>query len=162
LTDAMVERVAIEGNRATGVSVLLSGGRQMFHARREVIVSAGSVNSPKLLQLSGIGPGALLQRMGIGVVRANDNVGGNLQDHLGVNYYYQATEPTLYSLLSPWWGKLLQGMRYVLLRRGPLSFSVNQCVGLVRSREALDRPDQQLYLNPVPYTAAPSGKRPII
>ncbi|MEP9373612.1 GMC family oxidoreductase N-terminal domain-containing protein [Mesorhizobium sp. KR1-2] len=162
VTKAMVERIAIEGQRATGVSVMLPSGRQTFRARKEVIVSAGSVNSPKLLQLSGLGPGALLQEMGIEIVRANDNVGGNLQDHLGINYYYKATEPTLNTTLSPWWGKLLQGMRYVLARRGPLSLSVNQCGGFVRSREGLERPDQQLYLNPVTYTTAPSDKRPII
>ncbi|MDH6229693.1 choline dehydrogenase [Mesorhizobium soli] len=160
--DAMVERIVVEAHRATGVSVLLKSGRQIFKARKEVIVSAGSVNSPKLLQLSGIGPGALLRQMGIAVVHANDNVGGNLQDHLGINYYYKATEPTLNSMLSPWWGKVLQGARYVLTRRGPLSLSVNQCGGFVRSNEALERPDQQLYLNPVTYTTAPSNKRPII
>lgn len=159
---AMVERVVVEAGRATGVSVLLPSGRQTFKARKEVIVSAGTVNSPKLLQLSGIGPSALLNEMGIAIVRANDNVGGNLQDHLGINYYYKATEPTLNSMLSPWWGKLLQGARYVLTRRGPLALSVNQCGGFVRSREGLERPDQQLYLNPVTYTTAPSNKRPII
>lgn len=162
VTGALVERVTMEAGRTTGVSVLLSSGRQAFRARKEVIVSAGSVNSPKLLQLSGLGPGALLREMGIEIVRANDNIGGNLQDHLGINYYYKANEPTLNSMLSPWWGKLLQGMRYVLARRGPLSLSVNQCGGFVRSREGLERPDQQLYLNPVTYTTAPSDKRPII
>lgn len=162
VTNAMVERIDMRDGRATGISVLLAGGRQQFSARKEVIVSAGAVNSPKLLQMSGIGPGALLSEMGIEIVRANDNVGGNLQDHLGINYYYKATEPTLNSMLSPWWGKLLQGMRYVLAKRGPLGLSVNQCGGFVRSRPDLDRPDQQLYLNPVTYTTSPSNKREII
>ncbi|MHA6646335.1 GMC family oxidoreductase [Mesorhizobium sp. A623] len=162
VTNAMVERIDVRDGRATGISVLLASGRQQFSARKEVIVSAGAVNSPKLLQMSGIGPGALLSEMGIEIVRANDNVGGNLQDHLGINYYYKATEPTLNSMLSPWWGKLLQGMRYVLAKRGPLGLSVNQCGGFVRSSANLDRPDQQLYLNPVTYTTSPSNKRPII
>jgi len=162
VTNAMVERVDISGRRATGVSVLLAGGRQQFRARKEVIVAAGAVNSPKLLQMSGIGPGELLSGMGIGIVRDNANVGGNLQDHLGINYYYKASEPTLNSMLSPWWGKLLQGMRYVLFKRGPLGLSVNQCGGFVRSHAGLNRPDQQLYLNPVTYTTSPSNKRPII
>ena len=162
VTNAMVERIDMRGGRAAGVSVLLAGGRQQFRARKEVIVSAGAVNSPKLLQMSGIGPGELLSGMGIEIVRDNANVGGNLQDHLGINYYYKATEPTLNSMLSPWWGKLFQGMRYVLFRRGPLGLSVNQCGGFVRSRAGLDRPDQQLYLNPVTYTTSPSNKREII
>ncbi|MGE0241730.1 MAG: GMC family oxidoreductase, partial [Parvibaculaceae bacterium] len=133
LTEALVERVVITQGRATGVCVLLSSGRQQFQARKDVIVCAGAVNSPKLLQLSGIGPGKLLRALGIDIVRANDNVGGNLQDHLGISYFYKATEPTLNSMLSPWWGKLLQGARYVLTRRGPLGLSVNQCGGFVRS-----------------------------
>lgn len=162
VTHALVERLVTEARRVSAVSVLLRSGRQVFRARKEVIVSAGAVNSPKLLQLSGIGPGELLQEMGIGIVRANDHVGGHLQDHLGINYYYKATEPTLNSMLSPWWGKVLQGARYLLTRRGPLSLSVNQCGGFVRSCETLERPDQQLYLNPVTYTTAPSDKRPII
>ncbi len=162
LKNALVQRIRFNGRRAVGVEVRIDGHVQMFEATREVIVSAGSVNSPALLQLSGIGAGALLQNMQIPVVMENKNVGANLQDHLGINYYYKATEPTLNSMLAPWWGKVLQGMRYVLLKRGPLSLSVNQCGGFVRSRPELDRPDQQLYLNPVTYTTAPNNKRPII
>jgi choline dehydrogenase len=162
VTDAMVENLVIKTHRAVGVSVLLKSGRQIFRARKEVIVCAGAVNSPKLLQLSGVGPGALLQRMGVTIVQVNDNVGANLQDHLGIDYYYKANEPTLNSMLSPWWGKILQGARYMLTGRGPLSLSVNQCGGFVRSSDKLERPDQQLYLNPVTYTTAPSNKRPII
>ena len=162
LTGAMVERVIIVNGQAKGVSALLPSGRMQFDVRREVIVSAGSVNSPKLLQMSGIGPGGLLSELGIEVVRNNANVGGNLQDHLGIEYFYKATEPTLNSMLSPWWGKLFHGMRYVLARRGPLGLSVNQCGGFVRSDPAFDRPDQQLYLNPVTYTTAPSDTQPVI
>lgn len=162
LRNCLVERIVMENRRAAGVSVRTPSGIAVFKAAKEVIVSAGCVNSPQLLQLSGIGPATLLQRLGIPVVMANDNVGANLQDHLGINYYYKATEPTLNSMLSPWWGKALQGARYLLTRRGPLSLSVNQCGGFVRSKEGLDRPDQQLYLNPVTYTTAPADKRPII
>lgn len=162
VSNATVERINVIDGRADAISVQLASGKQQFRARKEVIVSAGAVNSPKLLQLSGIGPGSLLREMGIKVVRDNGNVGGNLQDHLGINYYYKATEPTLNSMLSPWWGKLLQGMRYVLSRRGPLSLSVNQCGGFVRSRDHLERPDLQLYLNPVTYTTSPDNKREII
>lgn len=162
LKNCLVDRILVEDRRATGVSIRTASGVQVFKARKEIIVSAGAVNSPKLLQASGIGPAALLQRLDIPLVVANDNVGANLQDHLGINYYYKATEPTLNSMLSPWWGKAIQGARYILTRRGPLSLSVNQCGGFVRSKDGLARPDQQLYLNPVTYTTAPSDKRPII
>ncbi|MCZ4352844.1 GMC family oxidoreductase N-terminal domain-containing protein [Roseovarius aestuarii] len=163
IKNAMVERVIVSNGRTTGVSVLLPTGKTQFDVRQEVIVSAGAVNSPKLLQMSGIGPGRLLREMGIEVVRDNGNVGGNLQDHLGINYYYKATEPTLNSMLSPWWGKLFHGVRYMLMRRGPLGLSVNQCGGFVRSDAALDAPDQQLYLNPVTYnTTSSTTKKPVI
>ena len=162
LTGAMAQRIVFDGKRAVGIEVLHRGQRKILRARREVIVSGGAVNSPKLLQLSGIGPGALLQSLDIPVLHDNSNVGGNLQDHLGINYYYKATEPTLNNQLAPWWGKLLQGMRYVLTRKGPLSLSVNQCGGFVRSRNAGRQADMQLYFNPVTYTTAPEGSRPII
>lgn len=162
VTHALVEKITITDGRATGVVARTRSGRPEFRSRGEVILAAGAVNSPQLLQLSGIGPGEVLRRNGIDIIRANDNVGGNLQDHLGINYYYKATEPTLNSLLSPWWGKLFQGARYVLTRRGPLGLSVNQCGGFIRSREGLKRPDQQIYLNPVTYTTSPEGARPII
>lgn len=162
VTKAMVDRIIITQGRAMGVTVRSAEGLQDFQARREIIVSAGAVNSPKLLQLSGIGPGKLLNEFGVEIAHANDNVGGNLQDHLGVSYYYKASEPTLNSQLAPWWGKLLHGARYVLTKRGPLGLSVNQCGGFVRSRAGLERPDQQLYLNPVTYTTSPGNKRRVI
>jgi choline dehydrogenase len=89
-------------------------------------------------------------------------VGGQLQDHLGINYYYKATEPTLNNLLHPMHGKLWAGLRYVLTRKGPLSVSVNQSGGFVRADAAGGAPDTQLYFNPVTYSTAPEGKRPLM
>ncbi|TIV89939.1 MAG: choline dehydrogenase, partial [Mesorhizobium sp.] len=83
-------------------------------AGREVILSGGSINSPQLLQLSGVGPSALLGNLGIPAVHANDNVGANLQDHVGINYTFKGKLPTLNQILRPWWGKLLVGMQYIL------------------------------------------------
>ncbi|MBT4888652.1 MAG: choline dehydrogenase [Rhodospirillales bacterium] len=162
ITKAEVMRIEFDGKRATGIEYRQNGQTHHIKAQREIIVSAGTVNTPKLLQLSGIGPGQVLQDNAITPILVNENVGGNLQDHLGINYYYKASEPTLNTMLSPWWGKLIQGMRYVLTRKGPLSLSVNQCGGFLRSREELDAPDQQFYLNPVSYTTQPEGKRTVI
>ncbi len=89
-----------------------------MRAGREVIVCGGSINSPQLLQLSGVGPAPLLQGLGIPVVHANANVGANLQDHVGINYTFKGREPTLNQILRPWWGKALVGMQYILLRSG--------------------------------------------
>jgi choline dehydrogenase len=164
LTHALARRVLFEGRRASAVEVLRKGELLTVRARRELILCAGAVNTPQLLQLSGIGPGALLQQHGIPQVFANDNVGGNLQDHLAVTYYYKATERTMNNELAPWWGKAWAGLRYLLARRGPLGLSVNQCGGFVRSSPAAPRPDLQLYFTPLTYatTNAVAGKRQVI
>lgn len=162
MTQALVHRVLFEGRRAVGVEFERDGQVQTVRARREVILSAGAVNSPQLLQLSGVGPADLLQRHGIALVLDNPAVGGQLQDHLGINYYYKATEPTLNNLLYPLHGKLWAGLRYVLTRKGPLSVSVNQSGGFVRSQALSPSADTQLYFNPVTYSTAPEGKRPLM
>jgi choline dehydrogenase len=81
-----------------------------------------------------------------------------MQDHLAMSYYYKATKPTLNNLLSPWWGKLKVGIQYVLGQKGPLSISVNQCGGFVKSSPDQAAPDMQLYCNPITYTLSSSGK----
>lgn len=156
VTGAMAERVLFEGRRATGVSYRKDGAVRAARARRAVVLSAGAVQSPQLLQLSGVGPGELLQRLGIPIVLAQGQVGANLQDHLAMSYYYQATEPTLNNVLSSAWGKLRVGLQYVATLKGPLSISVNQCGGFVRSHAGAAQADTQLYVNPITYTLAAS------
>ena len=131
-------------------------------ARREVIVCAGAVNSPQLLQLSGIGPAAHLGSLGLPVRLDNPNVGQHLQDHLCIDFLYRSRVATLNDELRPWHGKLRAGLRYIATRRGPLALSVNQAGGFVRSRPGLDRPNIQLYFSPLSYTRAPAGKRPLM
>jgi len=162
MTKAHVQDVTFDGNQATGVTFLRDGKIEQIQARKEVILCAGSVKSPQLLQLSGIGPGELLKHYAVKIIRENDNVGGNLQDHIAANYHYKATEPTVNNQLAPWWGKVVAGLKYGLSRRGPLSLSVNQCGGFVRSGPSVMRPDMQLYFNPLSYTTAPEGKRPLV
>jgi len=162
ITLALARRVLFEGRRAVGVEFERQGQLLSAKARREVILSAGAINSPQLLQLSGVGPADLLQKLGIPVVLDQPLVGGQLQDHLGINYFYRSTEPTLNNQLAPLHGKLLAGMRYLLTRRGPLSVSVNQSGGFVRADAQSSAPDMQLYFNPVTYSTAPEGKRPLM
>ncbi len=162
VTRALVNRVLFENGRAARIEYSRGGQTVSARARREIVLSAGSVSSPGILQRSGIGPGRLLQDMGLPVIHENANVGGNLQDHLAISYYYKATEPTLNNVLSPWWGKALCGLRYVLTRKGPLSLSVNQSGGFLRSDPGRARPDQQIYFNPVTYTTTRAGTRTVI
>lgn len=162
LTGALALRVRFEGRRAVGVEIRAGGAALTLRARREVVLAAGALGSPVLLQRSGVGPGAALAALGVAAVHVNDAVGGGLQDHLGINYAYRATEPTLNQALGTWAGRLAAGAAYAWGRRGPLSLSVNQMGGMVRSRRDLARPDVQLYFNPVSYSADFSGERPLL
>lgn len=161
-TDALVDRILFEGARATGVDYIRNGVRRTARAGREVIVSAGAIGSPLILQRSGVGPPEVLRSHGIDIVLANAAVGSNLQDHLCIDYVYRSRVPTLNEELRPLLGRVRAGLSYLLRRRGPLSLSVNQGGGFVRTRPELARPNLQLYFSPVSYTRAPPGKRPLM
>ncbi|UWQ91231.1 GMC family oxidoreductase N-terminal domain-containing protein [Rhodobacteraceae bacterium M382] len=157
VSNAHVENIVIENGAATGVRY--RRGQQKHHARaqREVLLSAGAVNSPQLLQLSGIGPAAVLQRHGIAVHNDLSQVGQGLQDHLAVSHFFWANEPTLNAKLGHWLGQMRAGLTYILTRRGPLAVPVNQCSGFARTAGA-DQPDVQVYCNPASYSTQASGK----
>ncbi|MEM7506082.1 MAG: GMC family oxidoreductase N-terminal domain-containing protein [Pseudomonadota bacterium] len=161
-THAHVQRLLIASGRASGVLYRRKGKEQTARARREVILCGGAVNSPQILQLSGIGPGAVLQRHGIEVIHDAAHVGRNLQDHLGADTLYRAKVPTLNQQLGPWWGKVRAGLQYMFGQRGPLSLSLNQAGGFVRLCPGTGGPDTQLYFSPVSYTRAPPGTRPLM
>ncbi len=156
-TGAMAGKVLFEGRQAVGISYHMGDMQRSARARRAVVLSAGAIQSPQLLQLSGVGPGELLQRYAVPVVLAQPQVGANLQDHLAMSYYYQASEPTLNNVLGSLWGKLRVGLQYVSTLGGPLSISVNQCGGFVRSHPGAAQADMQLYCNPITYTLAESS-----
>lgn len=161
-TGVHVTRILFEGKRAVGVEYVRGGQTQTVHARGEVILSAGAVNSPQIMMLSGIGAPQDLAAHGIETVHEAPMVGRNLQDHLGFDHIYEADRPTLNNVLRPWWGRMLVGMQYVLTRRGPLSLSVNQAGGFIKSSPDRTRPNIQLYFSPVSYTRAVPGKRALM
>jgi choline dehydrogenase len=150
---AWVSRLRCEGRRVLGVEYVRGGEPRYAQADREVILCAGSVNTPQLLQLSGIGPGEILAARGIAPILDNAAVGGNLQDHLAVVYSFKASRPTLNDQLHSTLGQLIAGVRYLLTRSGPVALSVNQFGGFVRANPRVPRPDVQLYFNPVTYQA---------
>jgi choline dehydrogenase len=162
LKNSLATRVLFEGKRAVAVEIARGNSRQIVRARKEVVLCAGSIESPKLLQLSGIGPGRLLSEFGIVMVSDAPAVGCNMQDHLCIDHLYRARVPTLNQQLGPWLGKIGVAIRYALSRRGPLALSVNQAGGFVRSREGVPRPDMQLYFSPLSYTRVPAGVRPLM
>ncbi|MFM7443808.1 MAG: GMC family oxidoreductase, partial [Tabrizicola sp.] len=162
ITNAQATRIILENGRAVGVEYLKDGQRQILRAKGEVILSGGAINSPQLLQLSGIGPGALLQSMGLPVHLDNPNVGDHLNDHHGINYTWKMKVPTYNNILRPWFGKALMGLWYLALGGGPLAKSINHGGGFFRTRADLARPNMQLYFQAFSTLLPKAGERPLL
>jgi choline dehydrogenase len=160
-TRAMATRIIFDGLRAKGIEYIQNGAKKSAYAN-EIILSGGAINSPQLLQLSGIGPAPLLQSLGIEVKLANHNVGSNLQDHQGINYTFRMKVPTLNDELRPWWGKLRVGLKYLLTQSGPLSLSINHGGGFFRSSAKHKTPNMQLYMQAFSTLLPKPGERPIL
>ncbi len=148
LLKGFARRVIIENQRATGVEIEAHKQIQVVKARREVIVAASSINSPKILMLSGIGPGAHLQENGIPVVADRPGVGGNLQDHLELYIQQEATKPiTLNSVLNPF-SKALIGAQWLFFKTGLGATNHFEAAAFVRSAAGVDYPDIQYHFIP--------------
>ncbi|VWB33745.1 choline dehydrogenase [Burkholderia arboris] len=126
-TDAQALKVLFDGAQASGVRYVQHGKVHEVRALREVILAAGALQSPQLLQVSGVGPAALLDRHGIPVVADRKGVGENLQDHLQVRLIYEVTKPiTTNDALHSWVGRAKMGLQWALFRGGPLAIGINQ------------------------------------
>jgi choline dehydrogenase len=126
-TNAHATQIVFDGTRAVGVRYRRHGEIDEVRAHREVIVAAGALQSPQLLQLSGIGPAPLLRQLGIPVVANRPGVGENLQDHLQVRLIYEVTKPiTTNDQLNSWHGRARIGLQWALMRGGPLAVGINQ------------------------------------
>ncbi|QDL53988.1 GMC family oxidoreductase [Rhodoferax aquaticus] len=141
-----------DAKRATGVVVRQQGVERTFHARKEVILAAGAIGSPALLQLSGVANGTLLHKLGIPVVHDLPAVGQHLSDHLCASFYFKANRPTLNDELGSLWGQARAALRYAFTRRGPLAMSVNQAGGFFKGSAQVQHPNLQLYFNPLSYS----------
>ncbi len=149
LTGARVDRITFDGRRATGVTYRHGGAVQEVRAGAEVILCAGAVNTPKLLQLSGIGPGALLQGHGIAVLQDAAS-GENLQDHLQLRCAYRVSgAPTLNTMAATWWGKARIGLQYALTRSGPMSMAPSQLGAFARSGPDVATADLEYHVQPL-------------
>ena len=149
-TDAYVTQVAFDGRRACGVKYRKSGIEKEAKANREIILAAGALQSPQLLQLSGIGPGALLQRHGIPVVADLPGVGENLQDHLALRLIYRCTKPvTTNDDLKNLWRKARTGLRYILWRTGPMAIGVMTGGMITKVLPESRTPDLQIFISTV-------------
>ncbi|MDO9480665.1 MAG: GMC family oxidoreductase N-terminal domain-containing protein, partial [Hydrogenophaga sp.] len=146
----MLERTASGELRCIGAELLREGQVVHVRAAREVVLSAGSINSPQILQLSGIGPAALLQRHGIAVQHELPGVGANLQDHLQIRTVFKVQgATTLNTLASSLWGKAKIGLEYALKRTGPMSMAPSQLGAFTRSDPAQPWPNIEYHVQPL-------------
>jgi choline dehydrogenase len=153
LTNAQTRRLMFENRRCAGIEFRLGDEPRMAKARREVILCAGAVNSPQLLELSGIGNADRLAKLGIEVVEDLCGVGENLQDHLQLRMAFRVEGVrTLNTLSAHWWGKLMIGLEYGLFRSGPMAMAPSQLGVFAKSDpndETLTRPDVQYHVQPL-------------
>ena len=154
LTEAHVHRVLThdaDGRlRATGVELSTRSGKQRVTARREVLLAAGSIGSPQILQLSGIGPHAVLDDAGIKTIHELRGVGENLHDHLQIRIIYKVSNTrTLNSRANSLFGKAAMGLEYLLFRTGPLTMPPSQLGAFAKSRPELSTPDLEWHVQPL-------------
>jgi choline dehydrogenase len=149
-TDAMVERLVLEGKRVTGVAYRRHSQFITATARREVILAAGAIGSPQILQLSGIGPGRLLQQHGIDVQHVLAGVGENLQDHLQIRCAYKVHGvPTMNEQYQSLFRRAGFALEYALHRRGPMTMAPSQLGAFTRSDPSRETPNIQYHIQPL-------------
>jgi len=149
-THAMVERLVLDGKRVTGLVVLQNGERRTLNATAEVVLAAGAIGSPQILQLSGIGPGAVLRPLGIPVRHELKGVGENLQDHLQLRCAYKVSGVRT---MNERFQSLIQragfAAQYALTRRGPMTMAPSQLGAFVKSDPSRETPNLQYHIQPL-------------
>jgi choline dehydrogenase len=150
MTGCLVKKLRMEGRACTGVEFTHNGAERGIMARRETVLAAGSIGSPQILQLSGMGPGALLQRHGIAVVHDLAGVGANLQDHLQLRMAFKVKNVrTLNTMAGSWWGKARIGLEYALFRTGPMTMAPSQLGAFAKSDPAQTSANLEYHVQPL-------------
>lgn len=157
-TDVHVRRALFEGRTATGVELLENGQVRSYQARREVILCGGAFSSPHLLMLSGIGDGKELHRHNIATVAHVPGVGYNLQDHCSIRIQAQCTPESSYNTDLLGWRKYLQGMRYLVTKRGYLAMPSSTAAVFAKSKPELEYADLEISFRPMTFTYKDSGE----
>ena len=150
LTNALIDRVLLDGRGARGVEFLQGGMRYRVQARAETLLTAGAIGSPAILQRSGLGPAGLLQEAGVPLVHDLPGVGANLQDHLQLRMIFKVQGiTTLNQRAASLWGRAMMGLEYALRRSGPLAMSPSQLGGFFRSAPDVATPDLEFHVQPL-------------
>ena len=162
ITNTQVSKVLFKNKKAIGVQCIESNTNkdQNVYANSEVIISAGSISSPQILQLSGIGDEQHLKELGINVIHNNPAVGKNLQDHLQVRMVFKTNTRTLNDELNTWWKKALIGIQYMLFRTGPLTLSASQVYAFTNTSLDGSRPNIQFHMQPLSADKPGDGVHP--
>jgi choline dehydrogenase len=146
-TSAHATSLIVENKRVVGVRYRQGGEDKLARCNAEVLLSAGAIQSPQLMQLSGIGPGTLLQTLGVRVLHDMPGVGENLQDHLQIRLTYESTQPTTNDQLNSLWGQTKLGLQWLLHRSGPLAVGINQGGCFMRALpDEAETPDIQFHV----------------
>jgi choline dehydrogenase len=146
VSNALASRILFAGRRAVGVEYRHGGVMRTAHADGEVIIAGGVFNSPQLLQLSGLGPAALLSSLGIDVIADMPGVGADLQDHLQIRMQYRCTEPiTMNDVINNWRHRIGAGLRYCVFRKGLLAVGAGYAGGFFRASPLAVTPDVQVH-----------------
>jgi len=149
-TGALVERLTLEGRRVTGLVMRQHGQRRTIRAAREVVLAAGAIGSPQILQLSGIGPGPVLQPLGIDVRHELKGVGENLQDHLQIRCAYKVSGVrTMNERFQSLVQRAAFAAQYALTRRGPMTMAPSQLGAFVKSDPSRETPNLQYHIQPL-------------
>lgn len=146
---AQVTRIIMQGEKAVGVEYTKDRKPTTVKSDREVVLSAGAIGSPQLLQLSGIGSAAHLKKVGVPVVKDLPGVGRNLQDHLQVRLVFRTSQRTLNDEVNSLFKQAWVGLKYVLTRTGPLTLAASQVAIFTKSRPLVERPDIQFHMQPL-------------
>lgn len=159
-TDAHVDRILFDGARATGISMTCKGNRKTIHAGKEIILSAGSIASPAILQRSGVGPKAVLDEAGVDMVFELLGVGENLQDHLEVYFQFHCKLPVSLNNKLGWFSKFLIGVRWFFFKSGLGATNHFESCAFIRSDAGIKSPDIQYHFLPAAmrYDGTPSLK----
>ena len=162
ITNTQVSKVLFKNKKAIGVQCIESNTNKdrNIYANSEVIISAGSISSPQILQLSGIGDEQHLKGLGINVIHNNPAVGKNLQDHLQVRMVFKTNTRTLNDELNTWWKKALIGLQYMLFRTGPLTLSASQVYAFTNTSLDGSRPNIQFHMQPLSADKPGDGVHP--
>jgi choline dehydrogenase len=150
VTDAHVTRLLFDGRRCTGVEFRTGGEVKRVATASEVILAAGAIGSPQILQLSGIGAAGMLQSLGIPIVHDLQGVGENLHDHLQIRMQYKVSGvPTLNERANSLWGKAAMGLEYLMFRTGPLTMPPSQLGAFAKSDPSQPTPDMEWHVQPL-------------